>query len=277
MCRWLAYTGEPIHLEELVIRPKHSLIDQSLASRRGEVTTNGDGFGVGWYGDREFPGVFKEIRPAWNDRNLKDLAAQIRSGLFFAHVRASTGTEIQRSNCHPFRHRRWLLVHNGEVRSFRKVKRDLAFGVAPELFFEIEGTTDSEILFYLSLGFGLDDEPVAALERTAGFIEAVGRRHGVEEPLNMTLGVSDGRRLFAVRYASDGHPPTLYLSRGSEALRELHPDSHRFPSGARAVVSEPLTDLTDLWHEIEPSTVVTIEGGTMNRQPFAPQPPAGGD
>src|SRR5256885_16941569 len=50
MCRWLAYSGTPILLEELLYNREHSLIDQSLHSRMGVETTNGDGSGVGWYG-----------------------------------------------------------------------------------------------------------------------------------------------------------------------------------------------------------------------------------
>jgi predicted glutamine amidotransferase len=103
MCRWLAYTGTPVLLKELLYEPTHSLIDQSLHSRLGVETTNGDGFGVGWYGETETPAVFKSVEPAWNDRNLRELSGHVRSGLVFAHIRASTGTPVQQTNCHPFR------------------------------------------------------------------------------------------------------------------------------------------------------------------------------
>ena len=96
MCRWLAYSGAPISLNELVFKPEHSLIDQSLSARSSVQTTNGDGFGIGWYGERPQPGLFRDTRPAWNDDNLKSVSEQIRSHLFFAHVRASTGTSTTR-------------------------------------------------------------------------------------------------------------------------------------------------------------------------------------
>ena len=104
MCRWLAYSGSPVLIEELLYKPKHSLIDQSLHSQLGAETTNGDGFGIGWYGVGDTPGVFHSIEPAWNDRNLRDLAAHIESPLVFAHIRASSGSPVQQTNCHPFRH-----------------------------------------------------------------------------------------------------------------------------------------------------------------------------
>jgi glutamine amidotransferase len=198
MCRWLAYSGGPLYLEDLIFKPTHSLIDQSLHARAGETTTNGDGFGVGWYGSREGPGLYKDTQPAWNDRNLQDLAAQIESSLFLAHIRAATGTAIQQTNCHPFRFGRWLFMHNGLIRDFQRIKRELALGVAPDLYSLIEGTTDSEIIFYLALTFGLDDDPIGAIERTVGFIEKVARENGIEHSVQMSLGFSDGERLFAV-------------------------------------------------------------------------------
>ena len=50
MCRWLAYSGKSVRIEELLYRPQHSLIVQSLNSTMGAEPTNGDGFGIGWYG-----------------------------------------------------------------------------------------------------------------------------------------------------------------------------------------------------------------------------------
>jgi predicted glutamine amidotransferase len=107
MCRWLAYSGSPIPLEVVLLKRDRSLIDQSLHSRLGATTTNGDGFGVGWYDGAEAPRLYRSTHPAWNDRNLRELAAGIRSPLFLAHIRASTGTAIQETNTHPFRHGRW--------------------------------------------------------------------------------------------------------------------------------------------------------------------------
>jgi predicted glutamine amidotransferase len=96
VCRWLAYSGSPIRLEELLVKRDRSLIDQSLHARQGATPTNGDGFGVGWYEGVATPRLYRSTHPAWNDRNLRELAAGISSPLFFAHIRASTGTAIRR-------------------------------------------------------------------------------------------------------------------------------------------------------------------------------------
>src|SRR3954471_11556924 len=155
MCRWLAYSGSPILLSEALYSPAHSLIDQSLHSSLGAETTNGDGFGVGWYGEQPAPGFFHSTEPAWNDQNLLELSSHISSSLFFAHIRAAIGSAVQQTNCHPFRHGRWLFMHNGYLNELHKVKRDLILAVDPSLYPEILGQTDTEILFYLALTFGL--------------------------------------------------------------------------------------------------------------------------
>src|SRR4249920_186137 len=204
MCRWLAYSGSRVRIEELLYKPQHSLIDQSLHSRLGAETTNGDGFGIGWYGVGETPGVFHSVEPAWNDRNLRDLAVHLESGLVFAHIRASSGSPIQQTNCHPFRYGKWLWMHNGLIREFHAVKRDVALAVDPSLYPEIEGSTDSELFFFLALTMGLEDDPPAAVERAVGFIEHVGRSHGVDQPIQMTVATSDGRSVWAFRYSSEG-------------------------------------------------------------------------
>jgi glutamine amidotransferase len=270
MCRWLAYSGNPVFLDELLFKPEHSLIEQSRSSRSSTTPTNADGYGVGWYGERERPGLYRSIRPAWNDRNLRHLAEQIRSGLFLAHVRAATGTPVQQTNCHPFRHGPWLFVHNGVIRDFKKIKLDLVREVSPELYPSIEGTTDSEVMFYLALTFGLENDPIGAIARMAHLVERVGSDHDIASPLGMTLGISDGRRIYAIRYATDGNPRTLFHSKDMRALKELNPKIEGFSDDSRAVVSEPFGTLSESWVEIRPSSSVVIDGAGLEIRDFTP-------
>jgi predicted glutamine amidotransferase len=275
MCRWVGYFGSPLRLEELVYNTTHSLIEQSRSARQTSHLTNADGFGLGWYGTSETPGVYRSVAPAWNDRNLQALAAQIESPLFLAHVRASTGTPVQETNCHPFRWGRWLFVHNGFVRDYARLRRDLLLAVDARFFEAIEGTTDSELLFYLALTFGLDDEALPALERMAGFVEATAQRFGIEDAVQMTLGVSDGERLYAVRYASASTPNSLYVSNDARDVQLLHPDNERiqgFAEEDRAVVSEPLEALPGLWREVPASTAIVVQPGADEEVAFTPRP-----
>jgi predicted glutamine amidotransferase len=277
MCRWLAYSGAPVLLDDLLYKPKNSLVVQSLHSQLGAETTNGDGFGVGWYGDRATPGVFRSIEPAWNDRNLRELAGQISSRRVFAHIRASTGSPVQQTNCHPFRHGRWLMMHNGFIGGLSQVRRDLALAVDPSLFPEIEGTTDTELLFHLALTHGLEEDPPAAMARAVGLVEAIGRRRGVQFPIQMTVATTDGDTTWAFRYSSEGRSRSLFHSTDVSALRELYPDNpllHEVSDDARLIVSEPLGDLKGAWNEVPEATCVVVHGGGEELRSFTPKAPA---
>jgi predicted glutamine amidotransferase len=275
MCRWMAYRGAPIRLEDVLFKAEHSLIDQSLSSQSKDTPTNGDGFGVGWYGDRNRPGLFRSIRPAWNDFNLHELAAHIESPLFLAHVRATSMATVQETNCHPFRHGRWLFVHNGEIEEFAPFRRDLYMAVAPHLFNQIQGTTDTELMFYLALTFGLEDDPIGGVERMAGFVEQMARDNGVAQSLWMTLGFTDGNAIYAVRYASDGDAPTLFHTDDTEHLYRLNKCLRgAFPAGeTRLIVSEPIGSTAEKWTEIPQNTAVTFDAGKAIARPFRPCSP----
>ena len=273
MCRWLAYTGSPVKIEELILKPDHSLIDQSLDSQLAESTTNGDGFGLGWYGNDEVPALFRSVEPAWNNRNLIDLARHLESRLVFAHIRASTGTAIQQTNCHPFRHGRWLWMHNGLISDFALVKRDLAFAVDLSLYAEMEGSTDSELFFYLALTFGLDDNPVDAVGRAIGFIEKTGRARGIAHPVNLTVATTDGQVIWAFRYASDGHASSLYYSSAVETLRTQFPGNPIFAEVSdetRLIVSEPQGSLEGVWQEFPQASSCCIRAGESEMRPISP-------
>ena len=274
MCRWLAYSGTPVPLGKLLLERDRSLIDQSLHSRLGATTTNGDGFGMGWYEPGEPPRVYRSTHPAWNDRNLRELAAGISSPLFFAHIRASTGTAIQETNTHPFRYGNRLWMHNGLIREFARVKRDLVLAVDPSLYPAIEGTTDSEVMFFLALTFGLEDDPVAAVERMVGFVERTGRDHGVEHPIQMTVATSDGQSIWAFRYSSERDSRSLFFSTRMDALKALHPEVVELgllSDETRAIVSEPLGDLPGAWNEVPESHVGIVRPGSDELRPFTPR------
>ena len=274
MCRWLAYSGSPVLIEEFLLKPKHSLIDQSLHSALGAETTNGDGFGIGWYGVGDVPGVYHSVEPAWNNRNLREIARHIVSPLVLAHIRASTGGAIQQTNCHPFRHGRWLWMHNGMIRGFHEVRHDLAFAVDPSLYPEIEGSTDTELFFHLALTLGLEDDPPAAVERAVGLIEKIGREHGVEHPIQMTVATTDGDSLWAFRYSSEGRSRSLFFSTDVATLRAQHPDNpvlHDLSDETRLVVSEPLGDLAGAWNEVPESSYGVVQAGQDELRPFVPR------
>jgi predicted glutamine amidotransferase len=256
MCRWVAYLGSPIFLEDFVSRPSQSLVAQSLHCHEAKMAVNADGFGLAWYGERQRPGVFRDVRPAWSDENLLSIAHQIRARLFMAHVRASTGTATTRANCHPFVVEHRLFMHNGQVPHWDKLRRRIESAIPDHLFQHRAGTTDSEALFLLMLAHGLETDPKQAVAITLGFVEDEMRRAGITEPLKMTAALSDGETLAAIRYSTDGNPPTLYTKACC-------------PDGGTLVASEPLDDVRDGWTAVPAQSFVTVDQRGVNVTPFA--------
>jgi predicted glutamine amidotransferase len=255
MCRFLAYRGDPIYLEDLVCRPQHSLVRQSLRAEEAKVVTNGDGFGVGWYGERDTPGIYREVTPAWSDENLLALAAHVRSHLFFAHVRAATGGGIALSNCHPFASGSFLFMHNGQVGGFPAIRRELESWLSDPLWHQRKGATDSELLFLLIVqrlvdGYGIFEATQDVLRRVCAQMQEA----QIDAPLRFAAALADGDDVFAFRWASDDRPPTLYL--------------RREPWG-QMVASEPLEGEASAWSLLGNGAALCLHAdGRSTEQPF---------
>lgn len=276
MCRWQAYSGSPILLEALLYKPEHSLIDQSLHSKLGVETTNGDGFGVGWYSGQGDPGIFHGIGPAWNNQNLRNICGHISAPIVLAHIRSTTGTAVQETNCHPFQFERWLWMHNGSIAQFHVLKRELTFAVDPELYPYIQGSTDSETMFFLALTFGLRDDPPAAVARMVGFVEKVASDHGVENAMQMTVATSDGESVWSFRYSTSRHSRSLFYSTDVQTLRDMYPENPMLQGVSeetRLIVSEPLGVLAGAWNVVPESTYGIIKEGDDVMANFRPEWP----
>jgi glutamine amidotransferase len=274
----MGYIGGSLNVGLVLFREgSNTLVHQSLAASQGAEPVNGDGFGLGWFADgSDVPSRYRSTEPAWNDENLREITKTLVSPAFIAHVRAAIGSPVQQSNCHPFRHDDMLFVHNGFVRDFHRMKRDVVLAIDPDLYPQIVGSTDSEHMFYLALTFGLMDDPQLALERMVGFIEHAATQQGISDPMQMTVGVLRDDSLVAVRYASASLPRTLYHSNDIETLRRLHPDVadlNLIPGDAHAVMSEPLGTLPGAWTEVPISTAVHLRRGDLEMRAFAPRTP----
>jgi glutamine amidotransferase len=255
MCRWIAYRGRDIPLEDYVTEPEHSLAAQSLSALESTASTNGDGFGLGWYGEHPEPGLYHETRPAWSDENLRYLCRHLHSRLFFAHVRAATGTAVTRQNCHPFASGHWMFMHNGFVGSWNRLRRKVENLIPDELYPSRIGTTDSEAVFLAMMGAGLETDPLAAAETTLRRICALVNEDGHRERLRFTSALTNGRDLYAFRFAENDTANTLYF---------------REESGDVVVVSEPL-DRTGTWIAVPSNHVLVARYGcAAELQPFSP-------
>ncbi len=274
-------------MDTVLTKPNHSLLDQSLMARDlflptlpiaaqfrdHAFPTNGDGFGIAWNGRGDGPAQYRQESPAWDSANLRVLAGQLESDCFLSHVRAAPGGTISKQNSHPFVHGGWMFQHNGEINGFEKVKRDLTMDVDPDLYPYIQGSTDSEVCFFLALTYGLDTDPVAAIEKMIARVERARAERGVSEPFRGTFCASDGTRLIAARWMSPVEtkmvPPSLFHSFGpitldvDEALCGAPEGGEVLPSDAQLVVSEPLELHWSrrTWHEIPNATIGVFTKG----------------
>jgi predicted glutamine amidotransferase len=247
----------PIYMEDVVTKPCHSLIDQSLRASEAKTGTNGDGFGIGWYGDRPAPGAYRELRPAWSDENLKALCEQVRSGLFFAHVRASTGTATSRANCHPFIADEHMFMHNGQIGCYGNLRRRIENLIPDKAYEHRAGTTDSEAIFLIAMARGAAHDPVGAMASALADIKAMMQDCAVCEPLRFTAALTNGRDITAFRWACDSKAPTLYW---------------KDTGGNLLVVSEPLDDTRDQWTPVPQGHVLVAKHGRpVEVRPFALQ------
>jgi predicted glutamine amidotransferase len=249
MCRWIAYQGEATFFENYVTEPVHSLIDQSLRAREATGTTNGDGFGLGWYGIHPEPGLYRETRPAWSDENLRYLCRHLRSHLFFAHVRAATGTAVTRQNCHPFACGRWLFMHNGFIGSWNRLRRKIEDLIPDALYPSRIGTTDSEAVFLAMMGAGLEQDPIGATRRVMQTLCSLVNENGARERIRFTSALANGHDLYAFRFAENDGANSLY---------------YRQCGGDVIVASEPF-DVGSYWSAV-PENHVLISRGNQSVQ-----------
>lgn len=257
MCRWAAWIGQPVFLDEIISRPGHSLIVQSQFAEQCKSAINADGFGVAWYDRRPEPGLYRDIHPAWSDSNLAAVANQVCSPLFLAHVRASTGSAISRNNCHPFAVGRWSFMHNGQVGGFDQFRKQADMAIDDALYRFRKGATDSEAMFLRAIGHDIDRDPIGAMARAVGEFQQMSERAGAAPHMRLSAAFSDGERLFAVRYASDDKAPTVYYRR----------------CDARAgfmVVSEPLEAGETGWVAVPAGVICCFTRDSVVQHAFRP-------
>jgi len=253
MCRWVAWSGAPIHLEEIISKPEHSLITQSREAHSCKAAINADGVGVAWYDALPEPGIYKNVHPAWSDPNLQQIARQVKSSLFMAHVRASTGSATSYNNCHPFAVGNWSFMHNGMVGGFDRVRKRIEQSIIDSLYLNRRGATDSEAIFLLALGLGLAERPIGAMVEAVQQVEALSRELGKTPHMRFAGCWSDGKTLYAARYASDAFAPTLFYRNSEEGI---------------LIVSEPLDDVSNDWIAIPANSVLMASPSEQSVRSF---------
>src|SRR4051794_11168468 len=218
MCRFVAYLGEPIVLDEMLFLPDSSIVEQSVHPQLLSAM-NLAGFGVTAWDpaspDPDRPWTYRTPGLPFFDRNLRALSRKAHANALIAHVRGVVLTDrevVDEGNVHPFRFDGvpTALAMNGDLEDFPAMRYDLVPYLRPDLARQIEGTTDSEWLYALILSLLEDpaapadpDELAGAVRRALGIVREVRERHGLERQSAVNLVLTDGRCLVATRFAYD--------------------------------------------------------------------------
>jgi ergothioneine biosynthesis protein EgtC len=275
MCRFIAYIGNPITLDELILKPENSLIRQSYHAREMAEPLNGDGFGIGWYDKqiRETPALFRWITPAWSNQNLLHNAPMLRTSCLVAHIRAATEGFVSELNTHPFLFRQYLFMHNGGIRSFKKIKRALINRLPEDIYLWIKGQTDSEHICALLMAnirthanedLATVDQLADAFQETFNQLEEIKREHGIDEVSNYNMVLTDGIRMVATRYSSapEKEIRTLYYAMGERFECEegvCRIVREKIGGKTILIVSEKLTDIEEDWQEVPQNHIMMVD------------------
>ncbi|MFN4907476.1 MAG: class II glutamine amidotransferase [Bacteroidota bacterium] len=275
MCRFIAYIGPSILADDLLYKPKYSLVTaQTMNAGEMSVSVNGDGFGIGFYApelDNE-PCVFRSIKPAWSDNNLKSLARKIHSPCMFAHVRAaSPGMAVEELNSHPFACGNLMFMHNGVVGGFKQIRRRLLRMLNDTAYDAIQGSTDSEHLFGLLLnhianpyGHVTCEELVAAMHGMFADLNTLLMDSDVRQHSYLNLAVTNGTCLITVRYTTNPNvqPASLYYMHGREyrcAGDNCTMEQAYGKPSAIVVASEPFTARRSDWMKMERNAMMVVD------------------
>jgi len=212
---------------------------------------NCDGFGIAFYPSNKalyLPALLRDCKPIWHSNNVGPIAGAVESSLVFGHVRKTMNFgSIAEQNCHPFRYGAYIFMHNGGVFKFHKVKNRMRMLISEffdsvskdhDIEYEIQGTTDSETLFFLILGLiakkmnSLDfTKPTLSAEELKScmleginivlklVIDTVGK---IGRGCTLNLALSDGMSVIVTRFRnSKKQPPSLYYTLRNRDARKL--------------------------------------------------------
>jgi len=284
MCRFTLYLGPPVRLSTLVTEPEHSLIRQSYQAEERSEPLNGDGFGIGWYSPRLWsePALFHQITPAWSNRSLQSIAKVVASPCIMAHVRAATpGSDVNLANCHPFGYGGYLLMHNGHVGGFRRIRRRLLESLSDEAFNVPRGSTDTEHLFAVFVdellrggcpvdpGASVEADGQGALELARRLSASITRVLALVEELGdgessfLNVAVADGSRVAVCRFDTDPEeqPESLYLFHGEmyEPAGRRFLERRQDDDGEAMVVSSERLTGDPRWMAVPPNSMLVLD------------------
>ena len=278
MCRWLAYTGSPVLLTDVLYTPAHSLIDQSLHSgsgRRRPTATASASAGMtrrpspGCSAASSRPGMTRTCASSrgTSARRCSSRTSARRSGRPFSRPTAIRSGMAAGCGC-----------TTGSSTASRRSSATWCSRSTNRCFPRSRGRpTARSCSTWRSASAWKTIRPRRS-RGPSGWWRPAGRARGVQYPFQGTIATTDGESLWAFRYSSEGKSRSLFFSRDIRAVRQLAPDREilrEVSDDTRLVVSEPVGDLPGAWVEMPEASYGVVSKGGDQLLPFIPKPPNG--
>lgn len=287
MCRMLGYLGEPVLLDDLIIKPDNSLIYQTTNAQMLAML-NLAGFGLAAWDDGmaepHLPLTFHSTQVAVLDTNLRVLARKLQVRGLVAHLRGvphDGHALVNQQSLHPFAMAGspLVLAHNGDLADFAAMRYALVEHIKPEILRRIAAMSDSAWLHALVLsqlddpaGPFSSDQIFRAVEGALAVVRRVRQAEGIHRSSSVNLILSDGRNIVATRFTFDfGRFEKPPFQGGVEYLSQWYTEGHHYGfaddewkmtggSGrATLVASEPLTRDVSTWVEVPEYSALLVE------------------
>ena len=213
MCRVLAYIGPEVPLENLLLKPENSLINQTLdPEAHPQLQLAGWGFGI-WSEHLlhpEKPLIYRRPSAAFYDDNVEGVIPGLQASTLLAHVRAAdynAAVVLADENCHPFSYQGtpWIVAQNGDLPNWKLLQRELLRHCKDTYLQQMRGTTDTEFLYVLLLSLledNSDDGVQRGLEEMLGHIVQAMKDLDLVELTKLKMALVSPNRIIGVNFGS---------------------------------------------------------------------------
>ena len=251
MCRVLAYIGPEVPLENLLLKPENSLINQTLdPEAHPQLQLAGWGFGI-WSEHLlhpEKPFIYRRPSAAFYDDNVEGIIPGLQASTLLAHVRAAAynaAVVLADENCHPFAYREtpWIVAQNGDLPNWILLQRELLRHCKDTYLEQMRGTTDTEFLYLLLLSLLEDDSDEGvkrAFEKMLGHIVQAMKDLDLVDLAKLKMALVSPNRIIGVNFGS-GHQGETHPDGDWRELRKSGPGTDDF---ALSMLLEPMYLLT---------------------------------
>ena len=179
-----------------------------------------DGFGFAWLGHDNLWKIYKQPRTYTKDPQIGAKIDHIPKRMVLGHLRKANYGGKTRENTQPFVYGPFVMIHNGVIHDFEKVKPVIENMIADEYKPHILGETDSEHLFFAFItAYHMNPRSRGHIETSVHSVFDVFAKHGIAFLANLVFGKPD--EMYVGRHRSNYYFDqglSLYIDKGEDSL-----------------------------------------------------------